>query len=125
MLRQILAAAIAFAASTGGALAQSATFDVVSIRQAEPITQESILAGKLRFGMRTDASRVEINSYSLKELIPLAYGVKPYQMAGPDWLGAQRFDLVATMPEGATKEQIPAMLQAMLTDRFHLKAHRE
>ena len=83
------------------------------------------MAGKAHVGMKTDAGRVDIGFTSLKELIPLAYGVKAHQVVGPDWLGAQRFDIVATMPEGATKEQIPALLQTLLADRFHLKLHRE
>jgi uncharacterized protein (TIGR03435 family) len=38
-------------------------------------------------------------------------------------LDEQRFDLVAKIPQGATKEQFRAMMQALLTERFHLKAH--
>jgi uncharacterized protein (TIGR03435 family) len=37
----------------------------------------------------------------------------------------QRFDIQAKMPEGSTREQVPAMLQALLAERFQLKVHRE
>jgi uncharacterized protein (TIGR03435 family) len=39
-------------------------------------------------------------------------------------MGSQRFDIVAKMPEGATKEQLPQMLQSLLEERFQLKFHR-
>jgi len=52
-----------------------------------------------------------------------AYGVKPYQIKGPDWMAATRFDIVAKMPEGATKDDAAKMLQSLLEDRFKLAVH--
>lgn len=52
-----------------------------------------------------------------------AYGVKPYQITGPDWLATMRFDIVAKMPEGSKKDA-PKMLQALLEERFKLTTHR-
>jgi uncharacterized protein (TIGR03435 family) len=37
----------------------------------------------------------------------------------------ERFDILAKMPEGANKDQVPQMLQALLAERFHMVAHRE
>ena len=39
-------------------------------------------------------------------------------------MSAPRFDIQAKMPEGATEEQIPEMLQALLAERFGLKVHK-
>jgi uncharacterized protein (TIGR03435 family) len=75
--------------------------------------------------MSVDGARVDIGYLSLAELIPLAFDVKPFQVSGPDWMRAQRFDILAKMPEGATKENVPAMLRALLEERFQLKIHRE
>jgi uncharacterized protein (TIGR03435 family) len=36
-----------------------------------------------------------------------------------------RFDVSATLPSGAKPEQLPEMLQHMLTDRFGLRIHRD
>ena len=107
------------------ALGQQLAFEVASIRSAEQITPAMIQAGKLHVGMKIDAGKVDIGYFSLRELIPLAYDVKPFQLTGPDWLSAQRFDILAKLPDGATKEQVPAMLRALLEERFKLKAHRE
>jgi Protein of unknown function (DUF3738). len=62
---------------------------------------------------------------SLADLIRTAYKVKQYQVSGPDWMGLQRFDVLATLPEGASPEQVPEMLQALLAERFKLATHRE
>ena len=40
-------------------------------------------------------------------------------------LSAQRFDVLAKMPEGTTKEQVPEMLRTLLAERFKLTIHRE
>jgi uncharacterized protein (TIGR03435 family) len=77
------------------------------------------------FGIHINAARAEYNYMSLKDLIAAAYKVKAYQITGPDWLGTEHFDIVATIPEGASKDDAPAMLQALLKERFKLVAHRD
>ncbi len=60
-------------------------------------------------------------------LIGFAYGVRPAQITGPDWLtdaGAQRFDIVAKLPPGALESQVPEMFQSLLAERFKLTFHR-
>jgi uncharacterized protein (TIGR03435 family) len=70
-------------------------------------------------------TRVDIAPMGLKYLIQLAYGVEAYQVDGPDWIATTRYDVLAKMPTGSTKAQIPEMLQALLADRFGLVFHRE
>lgn len=61
----------------------------------------------------------------------LAYGVGAGQVQGPGFLNgtldnpADRFDINAKVPSGATPEQVPLMLRALLADRFHLSFHRD
>ena len=61
----------------------------------------------------------------LKIVLMEAFKVKLYQIVGPSWLDEDCFEIVAKMPEGATSDQIPAMLQALLVERFKLAAHKE
>jgi uncharacterized protein (TIGR03435 family) len=80
--------------------------------------------------MKIDGKRVDIGNFGLMQLICKAYDVKAYQVSGPSFLktvglAGQRFDIVANLPEGATKEQVPQMLQALLAERFKLVIHRE
>jgi uncharacterized protein (TIGR03435 family) len=107
------------------AFGQQPAFEVASIRSAAQITPEMIQAGKLHVGMKIDAGRVDIGYASLRDLVMQAYEVKPFQVTAPDWMATQRFDILAKMPDGATKEQVPAMLRALLEERFKLVAHRE
>lgn len=100
-------------------------FEVATIKPSEQITPAMVQAGKMHAGMSVDAARVDIGYFSLYDLIYTAYKLKPYQVEGPDWIRVQRFDVLAKMPAGATKDDVPVMLQALLKDRFHLEFHRD
>jgi uncharacterized protein (TIGR03435 family) len=95
-------------------------FEVASIRPSAEGPQ-----GQIAAGVHIDGAQVRIAALTLKEYIGIAYKVKYSQVAGPDWIGSDRFDIAATIPSGAKPAQIPEMLQALLTDRFQLKFHRE
>jgi uncharacterized protein (TIGR03435 family) len=88
-------------------------------------TPAQLASGQAHLGMNVDAARVDIGSLSLADLIRVAFNVKPYQIQGPDWMSSERFDVVANLPEGASKEQVPQMMQALLAERFQLKVHHE
>ena len=110
--------------------ANNLTFDVASVRPSPPLDmqklQADMQAGKMpNFGMHINGLRAEYNYLTLKELISVAYKVKPFQVTGPSWLATEHFDIVAKMPEGSKKEDAPAMLQALLVERFKLEVHRE
>jgi uncharacterized protein (TIGR03435 family) len=75
-------------------------------------------------GMKIDGKRVLIRGWSLADLTGAAFRVRVDQISGPDWIGSQRFDIQAVIPEGAKAEQVPEMLQALLGDRFRMAAHR-
>jgi uncharacterized protein (TIGR03435 family) len=104
-------------------------FEVASIKPAGPLDPVAIQQGKMRIGMKVDGAICDIGSFSLRDLIRTAYEVKDYQIIGADFLGtamsAQRFNIQATMPSGATEKQVPQMLQALLAERFKLVIHRE
>ena len=123
----LLAASAALAQTPA---APALTFEVASIKPAGPLDPVAIASGKMRIGMKVDGAICDIASFSLRDLIRTAYEVKDYQITGPDWLGsnpmsAPRFNIQATMPEGATEKQVPQMLQALLADRFKLVIHRD
>jgi len=105
--------------------ASGPTFEVASIKPSPQVTPAMMAAGSIHAGMKIDAARVDIGMLSLMDLICKAYEVKSYQVSGPGWLGVQRFDIMAKIPEGGTKEQVPQMLQALLAERFKLVVHRD
>jgi uncharacterized protein (TIGR03435 family) len=106
----------------GAAFAQP-KFEVASIKPSlRPA--EAMAAGR-NVGARIDGAQVDIGVASLALLIKMAYRVEMYQISGPDWMATERFDILAKIPDGATKEQVPEMLQALLADRFKLVVRRE
>lgn len=76
---------------------------------------------------------LRFNNLRTRDLIMLAYNVGGRQLSGPEWLlgdpldptAVERFDVMAKIPDNATKEQIPLMLQNLLAERFKLKLHNE
>jgi Protein of unknown function (DUF3738) len=72
-----------------------------------------------------DLQQVRYANFSLKGLVRDAYKVELYQIDAPEWLDSQCYDVAAKLPEGASKEQIPAMLQALLAERFRMTVHKE
>lgn len=124
-VRRISAGLVLAAAALGQTPAPGPAFEVASVKPAAPLDRSQILSGQMHVGMKIDAARVDIGFMSLAELIRVAYRVKPYQISGPDWMASERFDVLAKLPEGASREQVPEMLQALLAERFKLKVHRE
>lgn len=100
-------------------------FEVASIKPSEDM-MAVVRAGKMpHVGMKVDVQRVDIGYFTMAQLISYAYKVKPYQISGPEWMKSAHWDIAATLPEGATKEQIPEMMQALLADRFKLAIHHD
>jgi uncharacterized protein (TIGR03435 family) len=110
---------------SGSLWAAGPAFEVASVRLAPPFTPELAQSGKLRQGITMDGGRVDFAGIPLAGLIAYAYGVPQNRVAGPDWMQGQRIDIQAKLPAGATEDQVPAMLQALLAGRFKLAIHRE
>lgn len=62
---------------------------------------------------------------SLRQLLPFAYGVKDFQISGPSWLADDRYDVSAKLPLGATPDQVPDMLRALLEERLNIATHKD
>ena len=72
----------------------------------------------------------------LRPVIQMAYGqlvdgtlrqlLDSQLVGGPAWIDSDRFDIVATLPEGPRAPgDLLVMIRSMLTDRFKLKVHPE
>ena len=95
-------------------------FEVASIRPSANTLPQGVTAGA-----RIDGSQFRTAFLTLKDYIGMAYRLKLYQISGPDWIGTDRFDVAATLPEGSLPAQAPDMMQALLEERFQLRFHRE
>ena len=70
-------------------------------------------------------TRVICGEMSVKSFVAVAYGVQQFQISGPGLMDTPLFDIEATFPKGATQNDVPKMLQALLKDRFKLAFHIE
>jgi uncharacterized protein (TIGR03435 family) len=94
---------------------QPLLFEVASIKPSDPQPM-----GQIMIGMKSDAGMVRYTNISLKDCIRTAYRVKDFQVQGPDWIDSARFDITAKLPAGASEDQVPEMLRALLAERFKL-----
>ena len=105
------------------------TFEAATIKPAAPIDQAKLIAamqqgGKMPVGVNIGTSQAEYKYLDLRSLMMYAYGMKPYQITGPDWLTTTRFDITAKIPSGASRDDVNKMLQSLLEDRFKLTVHK-
>jgi len=75
-----------------------------------------------------EGGRIKIVNEPIKLLVRQAFQVQNVQIAGgPEWLDSARYDIEAKTgrPEKPRPGDLAPLLQALLTERFHLKFHRE
>lgn len=112
---------LAFCALPLCAVAAPLAFEVASIKPAPPPSDPH----RMSVRMSTDAGRLTYSNVSLADVIRAAYRLKENQLSGPAWINSERYEISAKFPEGATKEQVPEMLQLLLAERFKFTSHRE
>src|SRR5258708_6338556 len=89
-------------------------FEVVSVKPNKSMSGSS--------RSHTDQGRLTATNVSLRSLIVTGYGMKDYQVEGPDWLSSERFDVAATFPEALPRDTekynaaLHAMMQSMLVE---------
>src|SRR5579871_726387 len=88
----------------------SLTFEVATVKPAALPTSAD---GKrmIRVGAQggpgtNDPGQISYSFMSLRNLLAQAFSVRTYQIQGPAWLESERFDIVARVPAGATKDDV-------------------
>jgi uncharacterized protein (TIGR03435 family) len=115
----------AAAAAFGQTAPAGPAFEVATIKRSPPFDMNLFFSGKAHMGVRIDKAYADLGDLSLLYLVAYAYRVKPYQVSGPDSIDGTHFDVLAKLPEGASKDSVPEMVQALLAARFNLKLHAE
>jgi uncharacterized protein (TIGR03435 family) len=108
------------------------TYDVASIRENKP--SESFT---LSLTSPPHAGSFRATSFTVQDLIVMAYGIKHFQVSGaPDWVESTRYDVqaksdssvdeaLAKLSNRQARLEKQHMLQRLLADRFQLKLHHE
>jgi uncharacterized protein (TIGR03435 family) len=113
------------ALSLMGAQSSTPSFEVASVKRAADPPHGSNGHGATGFSVSSDAAFVRYSGVSLQWLIMKAFETNEFAITGPAWIATERYDVVAKLREGANKSEIPAMLQQLLVERFHLVVRQE
>lgn len=97
-------------------------FEVASVRASQMRPSQ---VSPQHLGLHVDGGRLEIGLGTMLLFLELAYKADPSEISGPAWMASERYDIVAKLPDGTSKEQISQMLQSLLAERFKLQAHQE
>jgi uncharacterized protein (TIGR03435 family) len=106
-------------AQASSARPQPPAFEVASVKSHKP----SVVEG--RESIDSVPGSLTIRNASLNSCIKRAYLVGDYQISGPAWLMAEKYDITAKAAGPAPLIQLRQMLRTLLTDRFQLQLHRE
>ena len=107
---------------TFAVFAQSGETTNLSEVDIHPSAPNSIMEMRVRSGH----GRYELRNATLVDLIRTAWRVDADNVTGgPDWLDTDRFDVIATVPEKSTAENLQSMLKGLLKDRFRLLVHAD
>jgi len=98
-------------------------FEVASVKSvADSDRGDSTVAG----GPGTsDPGLVTYTHLGLDALLMRAFEIKPFQLLNFPSSARRRYDVIAKVPAGSTKEQVRVMLLNLLVERFNLTYHRE
>jgi len=115
-----------FAASPG----KGQTTSGASVGAFEAASVRPNRGGGRRDQTRTiEPARIACTDITLGDLMMMAYGVKRYQLSGPDWIvsgtSAISYDVVAIAGKAVPPVEIKRMIGPLLAERFHLQFHRE
>jgi uncharacterized protein (TIGR03435 family) len=99
--------------------AQAPEFEVASVKPVPPPTD-----GHISTRLSTDDDILNYSNVTLKDVIAQAYSAAKFRIVGPAWLDEDRYVIHAKIPAGAVKAQIPAMLQALIKERFGMQISR-
>jgi uncharacterized protein (TIGR03435 family) len=100
-------------------------FEVASVRPAAPLGKDELPATRGGPGS-SDPERITYRAIALRDLIMEVYGIGLLQLSVPDQFRFRlRYDILAKIPRGTTKEQLNMMVQKLLVDRFGMRFHRE
>ena len=106
--------------------AQGASFEVASVTPCAPGT-------RLNPGLHNDSvsfvepgGRFRASAVTVEYLIEWSYNIQSRQLAGqPAWIKEACFDVVAKADSEVSEDQMQAMTQELLAERFQLRFHRE
>jgi len=123
MMRTALA--LAFFGGVGVFSAQAPTQQSAPAFEVASVKANLGPEGTQMWGFLPSGRFVATNA-QLRLLIQNAYGLsRDRLLGGPGWISTERFDILASAPEGTPEGRMQTMLQTLLADRFKLVLRKE
>ena len=131
-MRRALLGIFACCLAHGQAPDPSLSFEVASVKPSAP--PEVIEAGGRVMARRMGCSggpgtsspgQYTCANATIGIMVRQAFGLKPYQLPSVGMSDGPKYDVTAKIPAGATREQVLAMMQNLLIERFKLTYHYE
>src|ERR1017187_8048682 len=94
-------AAIAFLMASSLEAQALPQFEVATIKPSAPVAD-----GRLTVTIGGDPGRIDYQGLPLRILLSRAFNVKDDQISGPDWLDTERFDVIAKIPAGVSRDRV-------------------
>jgi uncharacterized protein (TIGR03435 family) len=95
-----------------------ATFDVAAVKVNR--------SGQIPMRITAPLGRFEATNVTPQLLILNAFRLRDFQLTNvPGWAAEERFDVTARTASPAARDEVSAMVRALLEDRFQLRTHRE
>ena len=105
-------------------------FEVASVRALPPVAAGTNGGFRAIGGPGTqDPTHLRYTQAAIFQILARTFQMQADQFVGPDWVtqpyGAERYEILANVPEGATQDEAAKMMLNLLKERFHLAYHRE
>jgi uncharacterized protein (TIGR03435 family) len=100
-------------------------FEVASIKLSDKLSKFPTPGMGAQEEIRASPGSLTMNNVTVESCLKWAYKVQDPQISGPDWIRADRFTIAAKAAGAVGDDQLRAMLQMLLADRFKLALHRE
>lgn len=128
-LARVALAASAFSVLLAQSGRAQPRFEVASVKPAPPdAVAASMNGGPLPAGPfnqgEHNPDRIAWSNTRLIRMIQVAYDFPLDNISGPEWLNTTGYDIVASVPPGASVSDFRLMLQNLLAERFKLAVHR-
>jgi uncharacterized protein (TIGR03435 family) len=98
------------------------SFDVASVKI---LPRQSLTVSTGGGPGTSDPGRWVRSNVTLSSLLVEAFQIQGHAIVGPDWLGSTRYEIIAKVPDGVDRNDIPLMLQGLIIERFGLTLHRQ
>jgi uncharacterized protein (TIGR03435 family) len=105
----------------GSLAGQTPKFEVATVKVSASGTSTALRGGP---GTR-DPGQIDYTGASLQVLLYRAWKLTSQQLAGPAFMATAKYDIVAKIPPGTTRDDLNTMIQNLLVERLGLVFHHE